>query len=44
MKPGFGGVGTLLPPGNPGDAGMSYQDRDDAASTDPLACEVRSPV
>lgn len=45
VEPGFARVGTLLPPGNPGDAGMrSYQDRDDAASTDPVACEVQSPV
>ena len=28
-----------------GNAGMrTYQDRDDAASTDPVACGVRSPV
>lgn len=46
VEPGFGGIQTLLPAGTlEGDAGMkSYQDRDEAASTDPVACRAQSPV
>lgn len=46
VDPGFGGVRRPLPLGTmEGDAGKrSYQERGDAASTDPVACRVRSPV
>lgn len=46
VEPGFGGVGNGYPLETlETNTGMrSYQDRDDAASTDPVACRVQSSV